>query len=193
MSKRIGYIRVSTVDQNPERQLENIPLDKKFIDYSSGKSINRPELVNLLNYVRDDDIVYVHSMDRLARNVKDLRKIIDNLNSQKVKIHFLKENLMFTGDDSPISNLLLNIMGAIAEFEHALIVERIREGVLIAKKAGKYKGRKKSFDDHKLELLKTEIFRPKCIHEQKSMAQLARDFRVSRNTLYKYLKQITNQ
>ncbi len=81
--KRIGYIRVSSLDQNHERQLEGIKLDKCFTDKASGKDVNRPELEAMLNYVRDGDIIIVHSMDRLARNLDDLRKLVQQLTSQK--------------------------------------------------------------------------------------------------------------
>lgn len=122
--KRIGYIRVSTVDQNPERQLEGIQLDKKFIDYASGTTLNRPQFSLMLDYIREDDIVIVHSMDRLARNARHLREIVDKLTSQGIEVQFVKENLTFNGKDSPISNLLLMMMGAVAEFEHAILKER---------------------------------------------------------------------
>jgi len=119
--KRIGYIRVSSLDQNHERQLEGIKLDKCFTDKASGKDVNRPELEAMLNYVRDGDIIIVHSMDRLARNLDDLRKLVQQLTSQKIKIEFLKENLTFTGEDAPMSKLLLSVMVAFAEFERSLI------------------------------------------------------------------------
>lgn len=122
--KTVGYIRVSSFDQNPDRQLEGIKLDKKFIDKASGKNINRPALEELINYVREDDIVVVHSMDRLARNLDDLRKIVKKLTNQNIQVKFLKENLIFAGDDSPMANLLLSVMGAFAEFERSLIKER---------------------------------------------------------------------
>jgi DNA invertase Pin-like site-specific DNA recombinase len=133
-SKRIGYIRVSSFDQNPERQLEGISLDKKFTDYASGKDVNRPAFADLLNYIREDDIVIVHSMDRLARNLDDLRQIVQNLTNKKVKIQFLKENLTFTGQDSSMSKLLLSVMGEFAEFERSLIKERQKEGIELARK-----------------------------------------------------------
>ena len=98
----------------------------------------------MLNYVRDGDIIIVHSMDRLARNLDDLRKLVQQLTSQKIKIEFLKENLTFTGEDAPMSKLLLSVMGAFAEFERSLIRERQREGIALAKKKGLYKGRKPS-------------------------------------------------
>ena len=100
--KIVGYIRVSSVDQNPERQLEGIKLDKKFIDHASGRDVNRPALAELMDYVREDDVIIVHSMDRLARNLDDLRKIVKKLNNQNIQIKFLKENLTFAGNDSPM-------------------------------------------------------------------------------------------
>ncbi|WP_458693308.1 recombinase family protein [Candidatus Trichorickettsia mobilis] len=88
--KTVGYIRVSHFDQNPERQLEGIKLDKKFIDKASGKDTNRPALEELIGYVREDDIIIVHSMDRLARNLDDLRKIVKTLTSQNIQIKFIR-------------------------------------------------------------------------------------------------------
>jgi len=109
--KKIGYIRVSSFDQNPDRQLDSLKLDKKFIDKVSGKTLNRPQLDALLDYVRDGDTVIVHSMDRLARNLDDLRRIVKRLTNQGIQIQFIKESLTFTGDDSAMSQLLLSVMG----------------------------------------------------------------------------------
>lgn len=185
--KRIGYKRVSTIDQNPERQLAGIEVDKMFIDQASGTTINRPQLALMLEYVRDDDLVIIHSMDRLARNVKDLRKIIDDLVGKSVKVQFLKENLTFTGEDSPMANLLLMLMGSIAEFEHSIIRERQLEGIANAKKKGKFKGAKPKFNQEKLELLKERM------KSRDSKSQIAIEFGVSRFTLYKYLKKIQEE
>jgi DNA invertase Pin-like site-specific DNA recombinase len=143
--KTIGYIRVSSFEQNHERQLEAEKLDKIFTDKASGKDVNRPQLEALLNYVREGDTVVIHSMDRLARNLDDLRRLVFDVTSRHIKIQFLKENLIFTGEDSPLANLLLSVMGAFAEFERALIRERHLEGIALAKKRGEYKGRKKIF------------------------------------------------
>ena len=142
--QRIGYIRVSTVDQNTERQLENIDLDRVFTDKASGKDTHREQLNLLLDFVRTGDTVVVHSMDRLARNLDDLRRIVNMLVSNGVRIEFKKENLVFSGEDSPLSKLMLSVMGAFWEFERALIRERQREGIELAKKRGVYKGRKRS-------------------------------------------------
>ena len=126
---RIGYVRVSSFDQNPERQLEHVPVDRLFSDKASGKDRQRPELERLLAFARQGDTVVVHSMDRLARNLDDLRLIVQKLTKRGVRIEFVKENLTFTGEDSPLANLMLSVMGAFAEFERALIRERQREGI----------------------------------------------------------------
>ena len=134
--QNIGYIRVSTTDQNTSRQLDNnIELHRTFIDKCSGKDTHRPELNTMLEFVRDGDCVYIHSMDRLARNLLDLKNIVLNLTQKGVKVIFVKENLSFDNDSkNPMSNLLLNIMGAFAEFERELIKERQKEGIIQAKK-----------------------------------------------------------
>ncbi len=181
--KRIGYIRVSTPDQNPDRQLENIPLDKRFIEYASAKSTNRPVLNSMLDFVREDDIVIVHSMDRLARNLKDLKYLVDLMVSQKIQVQFLKENLIFTGENSATSNLVLHLMGAFAEFEHAFILERQREGIAIAKTFNKYKGREKCLTKEKIEILRAEL------QTNKKKCKIAEEMGICRASLYKYIKE----
>ncbi len=138
--QRVGYVRVSTLDQNPERQLEGIAVDRVFTDKASGKNTQRPELDRLVAYVREGDTVVVHSMDRLARNLDDLRRLVKHFTQHGIRVEFVKEHLSFTGEDSPMSTLLLSVMGAFAEFERALIRERQREGIAVAKKRGVYKG-----------------------------------------------------
>ena len=127
--QRIGYVRVSTFDQNVDRQLDGQSLDRIFTDKASGKDINRPELDAMLAFAREGDTVVVHSMDRLARNLDDLRKLVQSLTKRGVRIEFVKESLAFSGEDSPMANLMLSVMGAFAEFERALIRERQREGI----------------------------------------------------------------
>lgn len=178
----VGYIRVSSFDQNPDRQLEGLSLDRVFLDRASGKDTQRPKLENLKQCVRDGDTVVVHSMDRLARNLDDLRQIVRSLTEKGVKIQFIKENLIFSGEDSPLANLLLSVMGAFAEFERSLIRERQLEGIALAKQRGAYRGRKRSLSDNDV----FEIRRRVDAGEQK--AQVARDFSISRETLYKYLR-----
>jgi len=176
--KRVGYIRVSSLDQNIERQLEGVKLDKVFTDKASGKDTARPQLQAALEYLREGDLLLVHSMDRLARNLDDLRRIVLDLTKKGVHVQFVKENLTFTGEDSPMSNLLLSLLGAVAEFERSMIRERQREGIALAKKAGVYKGRKPSLTSVQV----AEIRRRAAAGETKT--GLATEYRVSRQTLY---------
>lgn len=134
--QRVGYIRVSSVDQNPDRQLDEVMVDRVFVDKASGKDVHRPQLDQLLAFVREGDTLVVHSMDRLARNLDDLRKLVQTLTRRGVRIEFVKEHLTFTGEDSPMAQLMLSVMGAFAEFERALIRERQREGIALAKQRG---------------------------------------------------------
>jgi DNA invertase Pin-like site-specific DNA recombinase len=180
--QRIGYIRVSSYEQNPERQLENISIHRTFIDKASGKDIHRPQLEALLDFVREGDTVIIHSMDRLARNLDDLRRLVQLLTNKGIHIEFIKEGLTFTGEDSPMAHLMLSVMGAFAEFERALIKERQREGIELAKKRGVYKGRRKILSADQVSEIKQRVFDG----EQKS--KLAREFNISRETLYQYLK-----
>ena len=180
--QRIGYVRVSSFDQNPERQLEHIDVGKVFTDKASGKDVQRPELERLLAFVREGDTVVVHSMDRLARNLDDLRRIVQSLTQRGVRMEFVKEGLTFTGEDSPMANLMLSVMGAFAEFERSLIRERQREGIALAKQRGAYRGRKKALLPEQV----TELRRRVSGGEKK--ATLSREFGISRETLYQYLR-----
>ena len=171
------------VEQNTDRQLEGLELARTFTDKASGKDTQRPELEQLLKFVREGDTVVVHSMDRLARNLDDLRRLVADLTKRGVKIQFVKESLTFTGEDSPMSNLLLSVMGAFAEFERALIRERQREGVALAKQRGAYKGRKKTLSPQDVAILKSRIA------GGETKAKVARDLGLSRETLYQYLRQ----
>ena len=180
--QRIGYVRVSSFDQNPERQLEHVPVDKVFIDKASGKDTQRPQLDALLDFVREGDTLVVHSMDRLARNLDDLRRLVQQLTRRGVRITFVREGLTFTGEDSPMANLLLSVMGAFAEFERALIRERQREGIALAKQRGVYRGRKKALSPEQTAELRQRV----AAGERK--AKLAREFGISRESLYQYLK-----
>ena len=182
LGERVGYIRISSFDQNPERQLENMTLDRAFTDKASGKNTQRTELEALMRFVRSGDTVIVHSLDRLARNLDDLRKIVYTLTQQGIQVHFIKENLLFTGEDSPMANLMLSVMGAFSEFERALIRERQREGIHLAKQRGVYKGRKKALSVAQVLALK------EAVDSGKKKAQVARQFNISRETLYQYLR-----
>jgi DNA invertase Pin-like site-specific DNA recombinase len=156
-------------------------LDKRFVDKASGKDIKRPQLQAALDYLRDGDVLVVHSMDRLARNLDDLHKIVLGLTERGVVVEFAKEHLRFTSEDNAMSKLLLSVMGAFAEFERSLIRERQREGITLAKKAGVYKGgRKPSLTPERITQLRARV----AASEKK--AALARKFGISRKTLYSY-------
>jgi DNA invertase Pin-like site-specific DNA recombinase len=155
--QRVGYIRVSSLGQNPERQLEGIEVDRVFTDTVSGKSVMRPALSALLGFVREGDVVIVHSMDRLARNLDDLRRLVRELTARGVGVHFVKKHLSFTGEHSPLAELLLSVLGAFAEFERALIRERQAERIALAKVRGAYRGRKRSLTPTQAEDLRARV------------------------------------
>ena len=180
--QRIGYIRVSSFDQNRERQLDQVQVDKLFTDKASDKDTQRPQLDALLSLAREGDMVVIHSMDRLARNLDDLRRLVQALTKRGMRIEFIKECLSFTGEDSPMANLLLSVMWTFAEFERALIGERRREGIPMAKQRRAYRGRKKALADNQV----VELRQRAGAGKQKST--FAREFGISRETLYQYLK-----
>jgi DNA invertase Pin-like site-specific DNA recombinase len=174
----VGYIRVSSLDQNSARQLDGIHTDRTFTDKASGKDTQRPQLQALLEFVRAGDTVLVHSMDRLARSLGDLEGIVKGLTGKGVAVSFVTQGMTFTGDDSPMNTLMLQLLGAVGQFERSLILERQREGIAIAKTKGVYKGRKASLDVDGVARLKNMVAQgiPK--------AQIAAALGVSRTTLY---------
>lgn len=178
----IGYVRVSTYDQHMDRQLDGIQLDKVYKDSVSGKDTNRPELQKCLTQLKSGDVLHVHSIDRLTRNLKDLLKLLEDMVSRGVTVKFHKERLTFANDTSPFQTLHLQIIGAVAEFERAFIRERQREGIAIAKTKGKYKGRKATLSDEQV----IEIYRRIKNHEP--VMRLAREYGVSRQTIYRSLR-----
>jgi DNA invertase Pin-like site-specific DNA recombinase len=177
--QRIGYVRVSTVDQNEKRPLEGQVLDRIFTDKASGRVTARPQLTELLRFARDGDTVVVHSMDRLARNLDDLRGLVQGLTRKGVRVEFVKESLVFTGEDSPMSNLMLSVMGA---FAGSLIRERQREGIALTKQRGAYKGRKKTLTSERA----AELVQRAGTGVPKAL--LARDYGISRETVYQYVR-----
>ena len=177
----VGYLRVSSLDQKELRQLDGMKLDKRFVDKASGKDLHRPELEQLSGYVREGDTVICHSMDRLARNLDDLRKVVLGFTERGVHVRFEKENLTFTGEDSPMSHLLLSVMGAFAQFERDLIRERQREGIALAKlREGAYVGRKPSLNPAQAKDLRRRV------EAGESKTALAGELGISRMTLYRY-------
>ena len=181
MGKNVGYVRVSSAGQKTARQLDGVELAKVFTDRCSGGQAERPALAELLDWVREDDVVHVHSMDRLARNLQDLRQLVASINHKGAAVKFHKEGLEFSGDESPMSDLLLNLLGAVAQFERSLIRERQREGIEVAKKRGAYKGRRKALCSASIADLKAR----RAAGE--GVSSLARVFGVSRQTIYSYL------
>ena len=187
--QKIGYVRVSSVDQNDARQLDGLVLDKIFTDKASGKDVHRPQLQALLSHVREGDHVYVHSMDRLSRSLKDLQEVVELLTARGVAVEFCKENLKFErpgnnsgGHTAAYSKLLLQMLGAVGEFERALIRERQREGIAIAKTKGVYKGRKPGLNaEMKLKLRE-------MIASGISNTEIAKNLAISRASVYQYIK-----
>lgn len=180
--QNIAYIRVSSVDQNTDRQLAGVPVDETFTDKVSGKDTNRPGLTECLRHVRKGDTLHVHSIDRLARNMSDLMSLVDDLTGRGVTLKFHKEKLTFTGDDNPFQKLQLQMMGAFAEFERSMIKERQREGIAAAKAKGKQIGAKR-----KLSAEKVAEIREKLASGANKKA-LAQEYGVSRQTLHTALQ-----
>ena len=180
---KIGYVRVSTEEQNEARQVEalnKLGVQKIYIEKKSGKNLDRPVLQEMLDFIREGDTVYVHDLSRISRSLTDLLNLVELL--QKKKVHFIsnKEQVDTT---TPTGRLFLSIVGAINEFERTNLLERQREGIAIAKRVGKYKGRKPRTLDHVAELYNMWIRR------EKSKAEIARDYQISRPTLDRLFKE----
>lgn len=183
-SAKIGYVRLSTVEQNTARQLVGITLDRVFEEKVSAKNIgNRPVLREMLGFIRDGDDLYVHSMDRLARNLKDLHTLVTTITDKGVTLHFVKENLTFEAKAkaTPFNKLLLGLLGSVAEFERELILERQREGIAQAKARGAYKGRK-PIAPEKIEKAK------ELLAQGMTRTEAAKTVGMGRTTLFLYLK-----
>lgn len=183
---RIGYVRVSSIDQNEQRQLaalETFHVERIFVDRASGRDLERPELKKLLEFIREGDELIVVSMDRLARNLSDLLQLVDALTEKGIGIRFLKENLAFEpkGSASPMAKLMLSMIGAFAEFERSLIRERQREGIELAKMRGVYKGRKPIAEEKMEEALK-------LVSIGVSKTTAANRVGISRSALIRWLK-----
>ena len=181
-------MRVSSVDQNDSRQLEGVLLDKTFTDKASGKDTNRPHLKAMLEFVREGDHIFVHSMDRLSRSLRDLQDVVEQLTAKGISVAFIKENLTFeppaTGADAhktAYSTLMLQLLGAVSQFERALIKERQREGIAIAKAKKVYKGRKPALDKSSVAKLK------QMVADGLPKVQIAKELGISRASVYVYL------
>lgn len=173
----VGYVRVSTIEQNEARQLEAMkqyPIERMFIEKASAKDTNRPRLQELLDYVRDGDVLHVHDFSRLARSTKDLLAIVELLNAKGVHLVSNKENI---DTSTPTGRLMLTMIAAIAQFERDNLLERQREGINIAVQNGKYKGRKRvtvpDFAQHYARYIRREV----------TKSALAKELGISRPTL----------
>lgn len=183
----IGYVRVSSQGQNTARQLQGIELDMEFIDKVTGSNLDREKLQECVLYARNGDTVVVDSIDRLARNLRDLQEILETLTKKGVVVKFLKENLTFTGNDDAMSTLMLQMMGAFAEFERTMIRSRQKEGIAQARLAGKHLGRPFKVDNKFRKVVKDKL--ESC----QSIRSIAKDMNVSRATIYKVKEQINVQ
>lgn len=181
--QKIGYARVSSKDQNLDRQLAALKKEKVFrifTDTVSGSSTQRPGLDGALNYVRAGDQLIVVSMDRLARSLIDLHRLVDELTERGVSVKFLKEGQTYSLDSSPVAKLMLGLLGSVAEFERAIIRERQAEGIAKAKARGVYKGRAKVLDEEQI------VQAREWVADGMPKAEVARRLGIGRTTLYKY-------
>lgn len=180
MGEVLCYKRVSSLDQNLDRQLPGFQCDREFVEKVSGKDMNRPALKRLLEHVRDGDQVHVHELSRLGRSMRDLLEIVETIVSKGATVRFHKENLTFgNGQQNPYSKLLFNLLSSLAEFERDLILERQREGIAIAKAKGVYKGKQSRFSDEDFDRIRSDF------KETADKTRLARKWRISRSYLYK--------
>lgn len=184
---RIGYIRVSSADQNTDRQLDGEALDVVYTDKASGKDTQRPQLQALMaGKWASGSTVVVHSMDRLARSLTDLLAIVEELTGRGVSVQFIKEGKIFKGSATPdpMDTLMLQMLGAFAQYERTLIKERQREGIAKAKAKGVYKGRPKKHDDVELVArIVAEAIKPGAVK-----SRVAATHKISRETLYQYIR-----
>lgn len=180
----IAYIRVSTAEQNESRQIEAMKpyeIEKCFIEKASAKDINRPRLLELLDYAREGDTVYIKDFSRLARSTKDLLDLVEQLNTKGVKLVSLKENL---DTHTSTGKLMLTMIGAIYEFERSNLLERQKEGIIIAKANNKYKGRREiNRPDNWIEVYSQ--YKCRALTASKAMEKLG----LKKNTFYKLIKE----
>ena len=184
--QKIGYARVSSKDQNLERQTAALKKEKVFrifTDTASGSSTHRPGLDGALNYLRPGDQLIVTSMDRLARSLIDLHRLVGDLTARDVSVKFIKEGQTYSLNSTPLAKLMLGLLGSVAEFERAIIRERQAEGIARAKERGVYKGRAKVLTDEQLAQARV------WVGEGVPKAEVARRLGIGRTTLYSYLSQ----
>ena len=178
-----NYIRVSTIEQNTERQLRDVVCDRVYEEKVSGKDTNRPQLQAMLSNIRSGDVINIHEMSRLARNTRDLLNLVEEITSKGATIVFHKENLTFKGDgkQDPYQKMMMTMLGAVAELERNLILERQREGIALAKLHGKYKGGQPKLGAEQVAEIK------ELINQRVPIKAIAQKYGVSRRTIYNYL------
>jgi len=176
--QHVGYKRVSSNEQSTDRQLVGVEFDRVFEDKLSGTTTNRPQLKACLAHLRQGDALHVHSIDRLARNMVDLLQIVNDLTSGGVTVHFAKEALTFSGGDSPIDKLMLQMISAFSEFEVSMIKSRQREGIAVAKAKGVRFGAKPKLTSEQVLAIRTRA------GQGEPKAALAIEYGVSRQTVY---------
>lgn len=180
--QNVAYVRVSTIEQNEERQLEILKpygIDRFFVEKISGKNMERPQLQEMLLYIREGDAVYVSEFSRLGRSTEDLLKIVRMIESKGARFVSVKESM---DTSTPAGRLQMTMLAAIAEYERAIILERQREGIEIAKRKGKYKGRKKivvpNFGEYYDRYMRREI----------SKSGIAKELNVNRETVDRIMR-----
>lgn len=179
-----NYIRVSTIEQNTERQLRDVVCDRVYEEKISGKDTNRPQLQAMLSNIRSGDIINIHEMSRLARNTRDLLNLVEEITSKGATVVFHKENLTFKGNEKqdPYQKMMMTMLGAVAELERNLILERQREGIALAKLHNKYKGGQPKLTAEQITELTT------LYKQGMPIAHIAKHFKISRPTVYSYLR-----
>ena len=179
-----NYLRVSTVIQNTERQLLDVPCDREFIDKASGKDTNRPAFKEMMAQLRAGDLVNVHSLDRAGRNTADILQIVQDIKQKGCSIKFHKENLIFDGTKADLySDLMLTILSAFATFERQIILERQREGIKLAKESGKFKGRQPKIKDDQIALIKADF------DGGMAKTKIAEKYGITRSYVYQLVKE----
>ena len=177
------YKRVSTTDQNLDRQLPNFPCDREYIEKISGKNLDRPQLQALLHNLRPGDIIHVHELSRISRSMRDLLEIIETILKSGASIKFHKENLEFKSNtNDPFQKLMLHLLGSFSEFERSVLLERQREGIQIAKQKGLYKGKQSKFSQLQIQDIINKF------HVSSNKQELAKELGITRAYLYQLVK-----
>jgi len=175
----VGYMRVSSIDQCLDRQLDGVKLDRVYEEKVSGKDRERPQLKECISFLRQGDTLHIHSMDRLSRNLKDLLNIVSELVDKNVAVTFKTENLTFAGKDNPMGYLMLSVFGAVNQFEIANLKIRQKEGIAKAKARGQQFGRK-SLSKKKVKEINDRL------EAKQKVSEISVAMNIGQSTIYKY-------